>query len=326
MVDVNRVSQNVKDLYNEIASKDGQKGISNQEERNALADLLSSGKVSGKYNVEYIQGEIIDFDLKEAAKNASDFVKNAIEKAKEMAGDKNAIDDVLELAVLDKIIDNPNGDYSPEDVQYAKLLKAQSQYAGQKSHETLLREENAALIEQNAELMEENRALKMELEKNQQQATKTSSELEKAMVDFNAQVDVPATEAVRDAAKNVAAGAAAAVSAGIQKSLKNIAELSSQTTKLLSAIDEKQTIAAEGKLSKTTFESFMKQTMQMINENKKKIAAEKEKVKTDAVKLNELLTSAGAVTVAATVSGILAGVSAGAAAAAEEGSTKSSQD
>ena len=104
--DLSRVSNNVRQQIDDIANQDGRKGISSSEERNALADLLSSGKVTGKANQEYIQGEINKFDLNEAKKNASDFVKKAIANAMKMTGDKNAIDDSTELAVLDSIIDN----------------------------------------------------------------------------------------------------------------------------------------------------------------------------------------------------------------------------
>lgn len=304
MVDIGRVSQNVKDLFNDIASKDGKKGISNQEERNALADLLSSGKVSGKHNVDYIQCEINNFDLNEAAKNVSDFVRNAINKAKEMAGDKNAIDDVLELAVLDTIIDNASGDYSPEDVQYAKLLKAQSQYAGQKSHETVLKEENAALLERNAELMKENEALKMELENTKQQAKEADAKLDEALTE----IDDSKIDLAGDAIKSAAVATVKGMAASLKNSLMSIMNLSSETVKIIADVENKQKITSEGKLSKTTFGNFVKQAENKIEENNKKIAAEKEKVKTDSKKMSDILQKAGITGANAGITGLFSGI------------------
>ena len=264
MVNVNgngnydRVSNNVKQQINDIANLDGKKGISSNEERNALADLLSSGKITGKSNQEYIQGEINKFDLNEAKKNVSDFVKKAISNAMKMTGDKNSIDDSTELAVLDSIIDNTSGEYSVEDIQYAKLIKEQSSYAGKKSDVTTLKEENAVLQEKVAELIKENQELKSEINSIKQETTKASKELDNACKDLN---NIP------EAAKSTING--------MKSDLGTIGDLCSETMKLADGLLDKQKLAQEGKLSKTTFENYKKQVKAKINNNKQKIEKKK---------------------------------------------------
>ena len=292
MVDISRVSQNVRQMLDDIASKDGKKGISSQEERNALADLLSSGKVTGQSNLDYIQGEINNFDLKEAAKNASDFVKNVIKDAMKMTGGKDKIDDKTELAVLDSIINNSDGTYSAEDIQYAKLLKEQSQYAGVKSPETLLREENQVLMDKNAELMKENAELKAELEETKKQAQEANAELDKTMSEIK---DVP--KEVMNTVNE------------IKVSLKSLSDISSETSKLVSELKDKQDTAIAGKLSKATFESFVKQAQVKIKANKTKLESEKTNIKEGAEKLGKLKDGAAGIS---TVASILQKIGAGA--------------
>ena len=252
--DLSRVSNNVRQQIDDIANQDGRKGISSSEERNALADLLSSGKVTGKSNQEYIQGEINKFDLNEAKKNASDFVKKAISNAMKMTGDKNSIDDNTELAVLDSIIDNTNGEYSAEDVQYAKLIKEQSAYAGTKSDVATLKEENSILQEKNAELMKENKELKAELEAMKQEVGSASKEFDDACKNLT---DIP------DNAK--------AVINDMKGDLGTISNICTETSKLADELQDKQKLAQEGKLSKTTFDNYKKQVKAKINDNKQKI-------------------------------------------------------
>lgn len=258
--DLSRVSNNVRQQIDDIANQDGRKGISSSEERNALADLLSSGKVTGKSNQEYIQGEINKFDLNEAKKNASDFVKKAISNAMKMTGDKNSIDDNTELAVLDSIIDNTSGEYSAEDVQYAKLIKEQSAYAGMKSDVATLKEENSILQEKNAELMKENKELKAELEAMKQEVGSASKEFDDACKNLT---DIP------DDAK--------AVINDMKGDLGTISDICTETSKLADELQDKQKLVQEGKLSKTTFDNYKKQVKTKINDNKQKI----EKKKTD---------------------------------------------
>ena len=264
MVNVNgngnydRVSNNVKQQINDIANLDGKKGISSNEERNALADLLSSGKITGKSNQEYIQGEINKFDLNEAKKNVSDFVKKAISNAMKMTGDKNSIDDSTELAVLDSIIDNTSGEYSVKDIQYAKLIKEQSSYAGKKSDVTTLKEENGVLQEKVAELIKENKELKTEFDSIKQETTKASNELDNACKDLN---NIP------EAAKSTING--------MKGDLGTISDLCSETMTLADGLLDKQKLAQEGKLSKTTFDNYKKQVKAKINNNKQKIEKKK---------------------------------------------------
>ncbi len=256
--DYDRVSNNVKQQINDIANQDGRKGISSSEERNALADLLSSGKVTGKSNQEYIQGEINKFDLNEAKKNASDFVKKAISNAMKMTGDKNSIDDNTELAVLDSIIDNTSGEYSAEDIQYAKLIKEQSPYAGKKSDVTTLKEENSVLQQKIAELIKENKELKAELDSTKQETEKATKELDNACKNLS---NIP------DATKSTIND--------MKGDLGAIGELCSETTKLADGLLDKQKLAQEGKLSKPTFDNYERQVKAKINANKQKIAHKK---------------------------------------------------
>ena len=284
MVDISRVSQSVRQMLDDIASKDGKKGISSQEERNALADLLSSGKVTGQSNLDYLQGEINNFDLKEAAKNASDFVKNAIKDAMKMTGSKDKIDDKTELAVLDSIINNSDGTYSAEDIQYAKLIKEQSQYAGVESHVTLLQKENKVLMDKNAELMQENAELKAELEETKKQAQEANVELDKAMAEIQ---DVP--KEVMNTVNE------------IKVSLKSLSDISSETSELVSELKDKKDTAMAGKLSKDTFESFAKRVKGKIVANKIKLGTEKAKIKDGAEKLRKLNDGAAGISTLATI-------------------------
>ena len=269
--DLSRVSNNVRQQIDDIANQDGRKGISSSEERNALADLLSSGKVTGKSNQEYIQGEINKFDLNEAKKNASDFVKKAISNAMKMTGDKNSIDDNTELAVLDSIIDNTNGEYSAEDVQYAKLIKEQSAYAGTKSDVATLKEENSILQEKNAELMKENKELKAELEAMKQEVGSASKEFDDACKNLT---DIP------DNAK--------AVINDMKGDLGTISNICTETSKLADELQDKQKLAQEGKLSKTTFDNYKKQVKAKINDNKQKIEKKKADMREKAKKASSL--------------------------------------
>ena len=269
--DLSRVSNNVRQQIDDIANQDGRKGISSSEERNALADLLSSGKVTGKSNQEYIQGEINKFDLNEAKKNASDFVKKAISNAMKMTGDKNSIDDNTELAVLDSIIDNTNGEYSAEDVQYAKLIKEQSAYAGTKSDVATLKEENSILQEKNAELVKENKELKAELEAMKQEVGSASKEFDDACKNLT---DIP------DNAK--------AVINDMKGDLGTISNICTETSKLADELQDKQKLAQEGKLSKTTFDNYKKQVKAKINDNKQKIEKKKADMREKAKKASSL--------------------------------------
>ena len=269
--DLSRVSNNVRQQIDDIANQDGRKGISSSEERNALADLLSSGKVTGKSNQEYIQGEINKFDLNEAKKNASDFVKKAISNAMKMTGDKNSIDDNTELAVLDSIIDNTNGEYSAEDVQYAKLIKEQSSYARTKSDVATLKEENSILQEKNAELMKENKELKAELEAMKQEVGSASKEFDDACKNLT---DIP------DNAK--------AVINDMKGDLGTISNICTETSKLADELQDKQKLAQEGKLSKTTFDNYKKQVKAKINDNKQKIEKKKADMREKAKKASSL--------------------------------------
>lgn len=269
--DLSRVSNNVRQQIDDIANQDGRKGISSSEERNALADLLSSGKVTGKSNQEYIQGEINKFDLNEAKKNASDFVKKAIANAMKMTGDKNSIDDSTELAVLDSIIDNTSGEYSAEDVQYAKLIKEQSSYAGTKSDVATLKEENSILQEKNAELMKENKELKAELEAMKQEVGSASKEFDDACKNLT---DIP------DNAK--------AVIKDMKGDLGAIGDICTETSKLADELQDKQKLAQEGKLSKTTFDNYKKQVKAKINDNKQKIEKKKANMREKAKKVASL--------------------------------------
>lgn len=269
--DLSRVSNNVRQQIDDIANQDGRKGISSSEERNALADLLSSGKVTGKSNQEYIQGEINKFDLNEAKKNASDFVKKAISNAMKMTGDKNSIDDNTELAVLDSIIDNTNGEYSAEDVQYVKLIKEQSAYAGTKSDVATLKEENSILQEKNAELMKENKELKAELEAMKQEVGSASKEFDDACKNLT---DIP------DNAK--------AVINDMKGDLGTISNICTETSKLADELQDKQKLAQEGKLSKTTFDNYKKQVKAKINDNKQKIEKKKADMREKAKKASSL--------------------------------------
>lgn len=269
--DLSRVSNNVRQQIDDIANQDGRKGISSSEERNALADLLSSGKVTGKANQEYIQGEINKFDLNEAKKNASDFVKKAISNAMKMTGDKNSIDDNTELAVLDSIIDNTSGEYSAEDVQYAKLIKEQSAYAGTKSDVATLKEENSILQEKNAELMKENKELKAALEAMKQEAAGATKEFDDACKNLN---DIP------DDAK--------AVINDVKGDLGAISDICTETSKLADELQDKQKLAQEGKLSKATFDNYKKQVKAKINDNKQKIEKKKADMREKAKKAASL--------------------------------------
>lgn len=269
--DYDRVSNNIKQQINDIANQDGKKGISSHEERNALADLLSSGKVTGKSNQEYIQGEINKFDLNEAKKNASDFVKKAIANAMKMTSDKNSIDDSTELAVLDSIIDNTSGEYSAEDVQYAKLIKEQSSYAGIKSDVATLKEENSILQEKNAELMKENKELKAELEAMKQEVGSASKEFDDACKNLT---DIP------DNAK--------AVINDMKSDLGTISNICTETSKLADDLQDKQKLAQEGKLSKSTFDNYKKQVKAKINDNKQKIEKKKGEMRAKAKEASSL--------------------------------------
>ena len=262
MVDISRVSQNVRQMIDDIASQDGKKGISSQAERNALADLLSGGKITGKSNIDYIQGEINNFDLNEAAKNASDFVKKAIKSAMKMTGDKKAIDDKTELAVLDSIINNADGNYSAEDIQYAKLLKAQSVYAGEKSTEAALIEENSVLAEKNSELMAENRELKAELEATKQQAAKAIAEFEAKAAEFK-NINNPL---IKDAIDQ------------IKGSLTKINNASTESSELITELEAKQGAVKMGKLTKATLKSFQKSVHKKIQQNQTTIDKEKTQI------------------------------------------------
>ena len=259
MVDISRVSQNVRQMIDDISSQDGKKGISSQTERNALADLLSGGKITGKSNIDYIQGEINNFDLNEAAKNASDFVKKAIKNAMKMTGDKRAIDDKTELAVLDSIINNADGTYSAEDIQYAKLLKAQSIYAGERSNEAVLMEENTLLAEENSELMAENKELKAELEATKQQAAKAMAEFEAKMAEF----------------KNISNPMVKDTIDQIKDSLTKINNASSESSELIIELETKQEAAKNGNLTQATLEKFQQMVDEKITQNKSTIDNEK---------------------------------------------------
>lgn len=122
MVDISKVSQSVLSKLKNIEMQDGKKGISSNSERNALADMLASGEVTGTNNLEYIQNQIDNYDLKQAEANASKDVKDVIKKAVKLDGDENSLTE-REAAVLDQIIDNTTGKYSEEDVQLAKMTK-----------------------------------------------------------------------------------------------------------------------------------------------------------------------------------------------------------
>lgn len=156
MVDISNVSQNVLNKLKTIEMHDGKKGIS-AEERNALAQLLASGEISGSNNKEYIQSLIDNYDLKEAEMNASKDVKDAIKKAVNLDGDKNTLTE-REAAVLDQIIDNTTGKYSKEDIELAKMTKKsmgltdETPLANAKKENAKLEGENAKLKTQNEKL------------------------------------------------------------------------------------------------------------------------------------------------------------------------------
>ncbi len=118
MVNINNVSQNVLTKLKEIEMRDGKKGITSDSERNALADMLANGEVTGGNNQEYVQGLVDNYDLKQAENNASKDVKDKIKKAT-----KDGELDDTEVAMLDSIIDNTKGKYSVEDIQLAKMTK-----------------------------------------------------------------------------------------------------------------------------------------------------------------------------------------------------------
>lgn len=148
MIDLSKVSQKVITEFKKLTEGDGKKGISNSNERNKIAELLSN--CSGNYDTAYLNEQIVEFDLKEAKNNASQDVVKDIEKLKKMDGNKNDIDSDKEIAVLDAIIDNTLGNYSPEDIEYAKLVKKKFGLA----EKTPLAEEKAKNQRLNAHLEE----------------------------------------------------------------------------------------------------------------------------------------------------------------------------
>lgn len=262
MVDISKVSQNVMKTIDDIASMDGKKGISSKEEKDALAELLSSGKIEGNNNIEYVKNEINRFDLKEASANASDFVKRAIAKAMEIAGDKKMIDDELELAVLDKIIDNASGEYSPEDVKYAKLLKAQTQYAGQKSSEATLREENSVLAEKNQELMQENANLKEQLAQMKEQAAKACQEIDNTLAKNNTMSDADKQNAI-----------------AVKTSIQGMDVLADEISSLIGDLEDKQAKVKDGKLPPKTFEKYQEEMESKIKAKKDQLNAKQASVR-----------------------------------------------
>lgn len=158
MVNINNVSQNVLTQLKEIEMSDGKKGITSDSERNALAEMLANGEVTGGNNQEYVQGLIDNYDLKQAENNASKDVKDAIKKAVTLDGDKNTLTE-REAAVLDQIIDNTMGKYSAEDIQLAKMTK---KTMGLTTDTPLgeAKKENAQLKEENAQLETHNENLR----------------------------------------------------------------------------------------------------------------------------------------------------------------------
>lgn len=118
MADISKISQNILNNIKNVEMQDGKKGITSAEERNALAQMLSNGEVTGGYNQEYVQNLIDNYDLKEAENNASKDVRNITKQAM-----KDGELDDHEVAILDQIIDNTMGKYSAEDIELAKMTK-----------------------------------------------------------------------------------------------------------------------------------------------------------------------------------------------------------
>lgn len=163
------VSQKALRIISEIEKMDGQKGISSIQERNALAEALANGKIDGGKNIQHVENLINEYDLKEAEKDASIDVINVVKKAMSMDGDKKAIDSDREEAVLDSIINNTKGQYSSEDIKYAKAMKKSFGL----SESTPLQEanlRNEVLETKNKTLKEENQRLLKELDAREMEA------------------------------------------------------------------------------------------------------------------------------------------------------------
>lgn len=118
---VEKVSQRILTEFKQITGSDGTKGITTNEERAKVAELLAG--TSGNYNVNYLQGEIQKYDLEQAKNQANQDIDKDNEKAMKLDGNKNAINSDKEIAVLDAIIDNTRGNYSTKDIKYAKQVK-----------------------------------------------------------------------------------------------------------------------------------------------------------------------------------------------------------
>ena len=151
--DINKVSQKVIQYVQNIENSDQQKGF-NSEELKKLGEYLNSGEVSGNANIAYVKEKITESKIELLKQNISIGVKDMIDKAMSFFGDPNKIDDSAEVNVLDHVIENKEGEYSAEEVEYAKLLKANSEVANNTT---------AALEEENAQLKRENSQLKQKI-------------------------------------------------------------------------------------------------------------------------------------------------------------------
>ncbi len=118
---VENVSQRILTEFKQITDSDGKKGITNNEERAKVGELLAG--TSGNHDVNYLQGEVQKYDLEQAKNQASQDVVKDIKEVMKLDGDKKAIDSDKEIAVLNAIIDNTCGKYSKYDIEYAKQVK-----------------------------------------------------------------------------------------------------------------------------------------------------------------------------------------------------------
>lgn len=190
MADISGVSQKVLRQIQEIEQMDGQKGISSAQERNALAEALSNGEITGGTNQKHVQNLINEYDVKEAKNDASKDVINVIKKAMALDGDKNTIDSDREAAVLDSIIDNTTGQYSEEDIKYAKAMKKsfglseETQLGIERQRNNDLAAENADLLAENEALEAKNKVLVEQLKAREQEAIEMEAELDKKLAEI----------------------------------------------------------------------------------------------------------------------------------------------
>lgn len=126
MVDINQVSGRTRQIVDDIAERDGKKGITSKAERDALAEALS-GQITGNVNQKYVQGLIDEYDKQSLKENASkDVVKDINKRIMGLEGDNDVLNaGGAEEGAIDAIIDNTYGHYSEEDIAYARSVKGQ---------------------------------------------------------------------------------------------------------------------------------------------------------------------------------------------------------